>query len=387
MKLIKQKIITEKIGDFCNLQQGLQVNKSERLSEQTPNSYIYITVDFLKRQENHEYIENPRNSVICNEDDILVSRTGTVGNIVSGVSGVFHNNFFKIILNKNYSKKFIYYYLKRKKIKEEMINRANGAVIPDLKHSEFLSIKFPVLDVKNQIKSADYIKQMDENLNNIKSLLEKIKIRNQYYADKLLSGELSIDEYGKIYKNTALFETFKLNDLFDFKMGQTILNKDVSEKKQNEEYVPVFSATEKDKVFGYVHISKVKAPLNENDIIISARGTIGYPKLNDIKIKASTQTTLQMVSKGIVSSYIVKKIMETKKEYYFSSEGAAVPQLTITTLSNKEIDIIKNLLPVEKFLKKLDEEKSKVEKLLELEEKRFEWLSDKLLSGEYIIED
>lgn len=324
--------------------------------------------------------------------DIIISCSGTVGEVYcipeNAPAGVINQALLRIRLSEKDYSLYYYYYFSSEKFKSKLLQDAMGGVIKNISGIEDLNnIEIIDIDYDEQVKIAHLLELQKNQVNNIKTLLEKIEIRNNYYADKLLSGELSIDEKGNIYNNKEIFRTLKLDEIFNFKMGQTILNKDITIEKHSEEEVPVFSATEKNKVFGYIHISKVKFPLNENDIIISARGTIGYPKINDIKIKTSTQTTIQMISKGTVSSYIVKKIMENKKEYYFASEGAAVPQLTISTLSNKTINIVENNLSVEVFLKKLDSEKSKVEKLLELEEKRFEWLSDTLLSGEYIIED
>jgi len=341
--------------------------------------YVSPKIDFLTE-------EGAKYGRFSPKGTLTMSISGTIGAVsFLNIDASVHDGFVLFDnINKIIDIDYLYYFLKNYNYNDLILD---GGIFKNLTTDIIKDIEIKIPEIKIQKKIINKFLNEEKKIIKLKKLLEKIEIRNQYYADKLLSGELSIDEKGNIYNNKEIFRTLKLDEIFNFKMGQTILNKDITIEKHSEEEVPVFSATEKDKVFGYIHISKVKFPLNENDIIISARGTIGYPKINDIKIKTSTQTTIQMISKGTVSSYIVKKIMENKKEYYFASEGAAVPQLTISTLSNKTINIVENNLSVEVFLKKLDSEKSKVEKLLELEEKRFEWLSDKLLSGEYIIED
>ena len=77
------------------------------------------------------------------------------------------------------------------------------------------------------------------------------------------------------------------------------------------------------------------------------------------------------------------ELLSNFREYHFDTF-----QLLLFD-NNEENNILKviNNKEVETFLRKIDKEKEKVEKLLKLEEQRFEWLSDKLLSGEYIIED
>src|SRR4051794_6252024 len=86
-----------KLHDFTKINQGLQIAISERYLESVENSHFYITNEFLKEgAERKYYIKNPPKSVLCNEDDILMTRTGNTGKVVTNVSGAFHNNFFKI---------------------------------------------------------------------------------------------------------------------------------------------------------------------------------------------------------------------------------------------------------------------------------------------------
>ena len=99
-------------GDICSVRQGLQIPIAKRLSEYEDGCYEYITVQYLHGGKEREYIKNPKNSVICTEDDILMTRTGNTGMVVTGVNGVFHNNFFLIDFDRNkYDKVFLVQYL------------------------------------------------------------------------------------------------------------------------------------------------------------------------------------------------------------------------------------------------------------------------------------
>jgi type I restriction enzyme S subunit len=94
-----------KLKELCDVNQGLQIPIDERFTENAPNRYFYITVQFLKTNHTNKfYVENPPSSSICNEDDILIVRTGSTGQIITGVSGCFHNNFFKV----NFKKELIH---------------------------------------------------------------------------------------------------------------------------------------------------------------------------------------------------------------------------------------------------------------------------------------
>ena len=85
--------------DVAYVNQGLQIAISERHKNPGPNKYPYITIQYLNNTDsdaNTFYIEEYNPSVICDEEDVLLVRTGNTGMVVTSVHGVFHNNFFKI---------------------------------------------------------------------------------------------------------------------------------------------------------------------------------------------------------------------------------------------------------------------------------------------------
>ena len=100
-------------GDICTVRQGLQIPISKRLTQYEDDCYEYITVQYLHGGKEREYIKSPKTSVICTQNDILMTRTGNTGMVVTGVDGVFHNNFFLIDFDRNkYDKDFLVQYLK-----------------------------------------------------------------------------------------------------------------------------------------------------------------------------------------------------------------------------------------------------------------------------------
>ena len=103
----------KKLGEVVKINQGLQIAISERLTEKVEGSYFYITNEFLKSKSEKKYfIKNPTPSVLCNKDDILMTRTGNTGMVVTNVEGAFHNNFFKVAYPNYISKVFLYNFLK-----------------------------------------------------------------------------------------------------------------------------------------------------------------------------------------------------------------------------------------------------------------------------------
>ncbi|GAA0088477.1 restriction endonuclease subunit S [Clostridium perfringens] len=159
---------------LVNLQQGLQIAQEERFYEGGINRFEYITIKYLSSKNkkiDREYIENPNKKVICNHDDVLLARTGATGKVVTGVIGVYHNNFFKI----NYDRKrvlkgFLVYYLMQENIQEHFKLIAGTTTIPDLNHGEFLSTK---IILPNLFEQERIIKFLDKKILEIDSLIEE----------------------------------------------------------------------------------------------------------------------------------------------------------------------------------------------------------------------
>lgn len=153
-----------KLKEVCTVNQGLQIPISKRFKEAGNNRYFYITIQFLKGNSENYYIENPKKSVICNKEDILVVRTGSTGIVLTGVEGCFHNNFFKVVPKNNIFNKYLYYSLNNKEMYEKMLNAASGTTIPDLKHSSFYELEIPLPEYCEQVKIAKILNIIDKKI-------------------------------------------------------------------------------------------------------------------------------------------------------------------------------------------------------------------------------
>ncbi|MFC6876922.1 restriction endonuclease subunit S [Flavobacterium myungsuense] len=155
-----------KLKELCDVNQGLQIPIESRFTENAPNRYFYITVQFLKASHTNKfYVENPPSSSICNEEDILIVRTGSTGQIVTGVKGCFHNNFFKVNFNKELIHgRYLYHCLNTKEKYRDMLRRAGVTTIPDLNHFMFLDMEIPVPKKQNQIEIAKTLDILDSKI-------------------------------------------------------------------------------------------------------------------------------------------------------------------------------------------------------------------------------
>jgi len=194
--------LSKPFKDLTKINQGLQISISERFSEKVEDSYFYITNEFLKKgSKNRYFIKNPSKSVICTEDDILMTRTGNTGMVVTNVSGVFHNNFFKIAYPDYLNKTFLYYFLTLQVTQNYIKRLAGTSTIPDLNHSDFYRIKMNFPQLPEQKKIASFITEVDTKLSQLtkkKALLENYKkgVMQQIFSQELRFKDGNGNDYG-----------------------------------------------------------------------------------------------------------------------------------------------------------------------------------------------
>ena len=151
------------LDKLIKVSQGLQIPIEKRKNDKGRNRYKYITIQYLNGSKKEEYIENPNERVICNKEDILMTRTGNTGQVITNVEGVFHNNFFKMDYDRKIiNKEFLIKYFENELIYKDIIRRATTSTIPDLSHSQFykMSIDLPPITLQNQF--SEIVKQIDK---------------------------------------------------------------------------------------------------------------------------------------------------------------------------------------------------------------------------------
>lgn len=185
------------IKDICKVRQGLQIAIANRFKESGSKRYIYITIRYLNSKEKDkdaEYIQNPPKNVLCGKNDLLMTRTGNTGMIITDVEGVFHNNFFLMdYYIKQVNKIYLFYYLNLPWVQEKVRALAGTTTIPDLNHGDFYSLKFLKPELLEQQRIALILSQIDETIGteqNYKQKLERIK---QGLMGDLLTGKVRVN--------------------------------------------------------------------------------------------------------------------------------------------------------------------------------------------------
>lgn len=164
----------------------------------------------------------------------------------------------------------------------------------------------------------------------------------------------------------------KFSRHFSVRMGETIPETELSD----EGWLPVYSATERDKFYGYVDERK---PLVANgDLVIPARGnSIGFVKLVRAPATA-TQTT-------IVANVLDHKITDSSYVYYwclglrkvlFYFDRTAIPQITTEYVSRNPL-LLPALAEQTQIARFLDHETARIDALIEEQQRLIELLTEK----------
>lgn len=115
-------------------------------------------------------------------------------------------------------------------------------------------------------------------------------------------------------------------------MGSTLLKEDVLISEEPNS-VPVYSATQTDKHFGYLQNPKIV--LEKGDLVIPARGnSIGNTKIIKEAIATCTQTTIySKLNNKINNSFLYYCSIGLKKHWFFFVQ-TAIPQITVSEVQN-----------------------------------------------------
>ncbi|EKU10407.1 restriction endonuclease subunit S [Campylobacter showae] len=356
-----------RLGEICNVKQGLQIPISERFCENAQNRYFYITNEFLKeKSEVKYYIENPPEGTICFCDDILMTRTGNTGMVVTNVFGVFHNNFFKIAYDRQLIKKeYFVFLLTGPKIQNEILKRAGSSTIPDLNHGDFLSIKISIPPLDEQEKIAEILSTWDEAINLTINLIESKKQFKKALMQNLLTAKIrfpefqdewlivKLEEVSEIYQPQTISQSELTDSGFDVYGANGIIGK---YSRYNHEFEQVV-ITCRGNTCGAVNFTKPKSWITGNAMVINL----------DNSTKA-------------IKTFIYYLLSNTNFQYLISGSGQ--PQITSNIRYHKiKLPNLDEQQKIAEVLTACDDEINLLNLKLENLKKQKQGLMQKLLSA------
>ncbi|WP_305860180.1 restriction endonuclease subunit S [Helicobacter pylori] len=267
--------------DISTINQGLQIPISQRLKAPTEHAKFYITIQALNNRKEFEYIKTYNESVVCHKDDILMTRTGNTGMVITNIEGVFHNNFFKINFDRTLiNKDFLVYFLSLEQTQKTILRKAGTSTIPDLNHNDFYSLSIPLPPLNEQIAIANILSDLDRYLYSLDALiLKKESVKKALSFELLSQGKrlkgfnqnwqrVRLGDVGKpcMCKRVMKHQTTRYGEIPFYKIGTFGNTADAFiSKKLFLEYKTKYSFPKK------------------GDILISASGTIGRAVIYDGK--------------------------------------------------------------------------------------------------------
>lgn len=378
-----------RLGEICNVKQGLQIPISERFCENAQNRYFYITNEFLKeKSEVKYYIENPPESTICFCDDILMTRTGNTGMVVTNVFGVFHNNFFKIAYDRQLIKKeYFVFFLTGPKIQSEILKRAGSSTIPDLNHSDFLSIKIPLPPLDEQEKIAEILSTWDEAINLTINLIENKKQFKKALMQNLLTAKIRFPQFKDEWKET------KLKDIC-VKMRSGGTPKSTNKKFYNGN-IPFVKINDMTLGGKYIYDTQVKITeeglknssawlVPKNSLIYSMYASFGFVSINKIEV-ATSQAMMCIVPNlsKVALEYLYYFLDDFQKDVRSFVETGTQGNLNAEIVKNFKIKLpnLKEQQKIAEVLTACDDEINLLNLKLENLKRQKQGLMQKLLSG------
>ncbi|WRG21135.1 restriction endonuclease subunit S [Helicobacter pylori] len=191
--------------DISTINQGLQIPISQRLKAPTEHAKFYITIQALNNRKEFEYIKTYNESVVCHKDDILMTRTGNTGMVITNIEGVFHNNFFKINFDRTLiNKDFLVYFLSLEQTQKTILRKAGISTIPDLNHNDFYSLSIPLPPLNEQIAIANILSDVDHYLYSLDALILKKESVKKALSFELLSQRKRLKGFNQAWQRVRL---------------------------------------------------------------------------------------------------------------------------------------------------------------------------------------
>ncbi|MFP6062018.1 restriction endonuclease subunit S [Helicobacter pylori] len=327
--------------DISTINQGLQIPISQRLKAPTEHAKFYITIQALNNRKEFEYIKTYNESVVCHKDDILMTRTGNTGMVITNIEGVFHNNFFKINFDRTLiNKDFLVYFLSLEQTQKTILKKAGTSTIPDLNHNDFYSLLIPLPPLNEQIAIANILSALDHYLYSLRALILKKESVKKALSFELLSQRKRLKGFNQAWQRVRLGTYKYRRGSFPQPYGNPQWYSD-----NGMPFVQVYDVGENFKLNQKTKqkISKIAQPMSvfvpKNSVIITLQGTIGRVALTqydcycDRTILIFDNNTLNDVNKYFFVLSLFTKFEEEKRK----ADGSIIKTITKQTLKDFEI--------------------------------------------------
>ena len=199
--LVNEKSLGKKIliGEVCELFQGLAINKKTKHLLVEKSGKPLLRIKDLVNGNHEQYVDDNYFSEATNieENDLIFTRTGSLGLVFRGRQGVLHNNSFKIVPSSNLIADYFFWWLHNPKFLAEIHKIAQKAAQPDISHKLFKSQSIRVPNKEKQRELVSNIESVYQRKISYSSLMQKklklIANLKDSILNQAFSGELTKD--------------------------------------------------------------------------------------------------------------------------------------------------------------------------------------------------
>ncbi|WQT61679.1 restriction endonuclease subunit S [Helicobacter pylori] len=317
--------------DISTINQGLQIPISQRLKAPTEHAKFYITIQALNNRKEFEYIKTYNESVVCHKDDILMTRTGNTGMVITNIEGVFHNNFFKINFDRTLiNKDFLVYFLSLEQTQKTILKKAGTSTIPDLNHNDFYSLSIPLPPLNEQIAIANILSGLDRYLCALDALILKKEGVKKALSFELLSQRKRLKGFNQAWQRVKVKDfgiiitgSTPLTQISEYWNGTIswITPTDINDNKD------IFNSERKITQKGLDTIRMIP----KNSVLVTCIASIGKNAILRVNGACNQQINAIIPNKDFNADFIYY-LMENNKQYLLGKAG-----VTATYIISKQV--------------------------------------------------
>ncbi len=165
------------MDEVCILSQGLAINSKTKHLLVEKSSIPLLRIKDMKDGTREIFVDDKNYPPKClaHPDELIYTRTGTLGLIFTGMFGIVHNNCFKIKLDEKILNKYYYmYFVGSDNFRNMILSIASRAAQPDITHKLFKvqKIQFPTLSEQQSIVS--FLDSLNEKVNTLQQNYSRI---------------------------------------------------------------------------------------------------------------------------------------------------------------------------------------------------------------------
>ncbi|GAA6144481.1 restriction endonuclease subunit S [Thalassolituus maritimus] len=188
------------IGNCSSFQQGLQIAKNTRTNEPGDGVLpILRTVNYENGfQHDVHYASFDSKTIIAEPEDVVISRTGTVGRVLTGYKGIIHNNSFRLNYQKSLlNREYLIFFLQSPICQLYVQENSGRSTQPDLTHKAFSRCPLSLPPKNEQTEIVRRVEELFAFADTIEqkaaAALERVNNLTQSILAKAFRGELTAD--------------------------------------------------------------------------------------------------------------------------------------------------------------------------------------------------